>query len=490
MTSSDAAAIDAPGPHGVDGDRTEGRADDGSTGIGTRSADAPASIPPRDIGVAVLYAVAVLAATAFPLGGSGLLGLGHAWPPPVSTALLLVAAAATVLRRRAPAVTLAVTGALSSFEILGAGQLAAYFLVFEALWAPVVHGSRRVARASTAVGAVLAAVLLGAVLSWRPDASHLVLALLLVTVVVATPLMWGWEVRHHREARRTAEELAAAQGQLAAERTLLAEERAGRAVDEERRRIAQDLHDVVAGHLSAVSLHASLADSLPDAGARSESLTAARTSAAAALRDLRSVISVLTSAADAGVEPATTLSWEDLAARLRAGEPEHPPGTVTGTRVRIDPRADDPRAVDPAVRAALLRIGSEAVTNALRHGAAPRTLTVVLDDETREVALTCTNAVDPDRPTGSGLGRAAIGDRARAVGGTGSSGPVRGADTAVDGWRVDVRIPCAPGAGVPELNETPQSEPRRADGSPPISTPGQAAAGSSLDMLRPEEESR
>lgn len=442
------------------------------------------TIPARDIGVAVLYTAAVLAATVFPLGSTGLLGHGHAWPPAVSTALLLIAAAATVLRRRAPAVTLAVTGALSTIEIFGAGQLAAYFLVFEALWAPIVHGSRRTARMSTGAGAVLAIALLGAVLSWRPDASHLVLALLLIVVVVLTPLMWGWEVRHHREARRTAEDLAAAQAQLARERTLLAEEQAGRAVDEERRRIAQDLHDVVAGHLSAVSLHASLAGSLPDEAARSDSLTAARSSAAAALRDLRSVIAVLTSTEDADAEPATTLSWEDLAARLRAGEPADAARAVTGTRIRIDPRVDDPSVVDPAVRAALLRIGSEAVTNALRHGQAPRTLTVELAAPTRQVVLTCMNAVDPEQRTGWGLGRAAIADRARAVGGTATSslvsgprpaaplgdtgtgtststnGPVpgpwhaeplggigtdsRGRGRAGRLWRVEVRVPCAP----------------------------------------------
>ena len=445
---------------------------------------AETSIPARDIGVAVLYTAAVLAATVFPLGSTGLLGHGHAWPPAVSTALLLIAAAATVLRRRAPAVTLAVTGALSTIEFFGAGQLAAYFLVFEALWAPIVHGSRRTARMSTGAGAVLAIALLGAVLSWRPDASHLVLALLLIVVVVLTPLMWGWEVRHHREARRTAEDLAAAQAQLARERTLLAEERAVRAVDEERRRIAQDLHDVVAGHLSAVSLHASLAGSLPDEAARSDSLTAARSSAAAALRDLRSVIAVLTSTEDADAEPATTLSWEDLAARLRAGEPADAARAVTGTRIRIDPRVDDPSVVDPAVLAALLRIGSEAVTNALRHGQAPRTLTVELAPQTRQVVLTCMNAVDPEQRTGSGLGRAAIADRARAVGGTATSGLVSGpgpaaplgdtgtgTSTSTNGpvpgpwhaeplggigtgsrgrgragwlWRVEVRVPCAP----------------------------------------------
>ena len=44
----------------------------------------------------------------------------------------------------------------------------------------------------------------------------------------------------------------------------LAESRAAQAVEAERRSIAHDLHDVIAGHLSAVALHSSLAASLED----------------------------------------------------------------------------------------------------------------------------------------------------------------------------------------------------------------------------------
>ena len=66
--------------------------------------------------------------------------------------------------------------------------------------------------------------------------------MLVASLVVSTPLLWGWEVRHHRDARVTAETLAEMEHELAATR-------AAHAVETERRKIAHDLHDVIAGHL-------------------------------------------------------------------------------------------------------------------------------------------------------------------------------------------------------------------------------------------------
>src|SRR5699024_5235933 len=90
-------------------------------------------------------------------------------------------------------------------------------------------------------------------------------------------------------------------------------------------------------------------------------------SAHAALRDLRSMIGVL-SAAEAGSLPTATLDWPSLTARLRGRDPQ--------ARIDIDPAVADTARVEPAVQAALLRIAAEAVTNAVRHGEAPLSLQV------------------------------------------------------------------------------------------------------------------
>lgn len=408
----------------------------------TTGPPAPPRIAARDAAVAGGYALMVVALAVVAIPAAGLAVPRPLWTPPVSLVLLLGAVLGTLWRRRAPQITLAVTGVLSCIELAGAGQVAAYILLFDAIWAPIVHGRDRTARAATALALGAAAGVLLAATAWTGEGldpvQAITIAIAIIATVIATPLMWGWEVRHHRQAQAGAEALVRAEQALAIER-------AGRAVDTERRRIAQDLHDMVAGHLGAVVLHSSLATTLPDPAAREASLGTASDAATAALRDLRATIAVLTGDDDGGAgDPApvaeTTLSWSDLGARLRTADDPEP-------AVSIDPRVEDPAIVDPALRAALLRIASEAVTNALRHGGPPRTLTVGVEEaDGADVAvLTCRNTLGPGATTGRGHGRDAIADRARAVGGQAGSGP-----SGPRAWCVRARLPLAPAVPRPE----------------------------------------
>jgi signal transduction histidine kinase len=74
-----------------------------------------------------------------------------------------------------------------------------------------------------------------------------VLNLLSMGLLLAIPVLWGHEVRRHRdraEAERTRAEQARRMAELDREAALVAE----------RTRMARDLHDVVAGQLSAIAL--------------------------------------------------------------------------------------------------------------------------------------------------------------------------------------------------------------------------------------------
>jgi signal transduction histidine kinase len=388
------------------------------------------ALQPRDLAVTAIYLIVCLAMPLLGIDSGTLVGAAPMWGPTGSTVIIVLAALGTLPRRRRPGITLAVTGVLSAAEMLCGTQAGAYVLVFEALWSPVVHGSRTLAKVATGGGVALS-VLFVALLAASPAGPlGVIVGLLLTAVVVATPLAWGWEVRLLHESRRTAQSLAETEKELAAER-------AARAVDHERTRIAQDLHDVLAGHLSAVAMHTRLAETLPDDRARTRSLHTARDSSEAALRDLRSLLTVLTEQ-DAGQDPLpeATLDWDELADRLRTEDTED--------RVSVDPRVDDPTQVDPAVRAGLLRIAAEAITNAVRHGLPPRRLEVALHGQ--DVLLTCENAVTPDTredrtapaDNHEGLGLEAMATRARAVGGRTSAGPVRDDPRQ---WRVQARLP-------------------------------------------------
>lgn len=396
--------------------------------------------------VVTAYGVLAVVLALVGIRNDGFLGLELGWGPSASLPLLLAAAAGTLWRRRAPVVTLAVTGPLCLAEMVGGGQITAYVLMFEALFAPISHGTFRLARIATGLSAGLSAVVVATAAVVTGSVELVFTLLVVVALVVATPLLWGWEVRHHRQARRAAEALARAEHDLALSRS-------ARAVEGERRRIAHDLHDVIAGHLSAVTLHTSLASSLEEAGARDSSLATARDSAKAALRDLQSMITVLSTEAP-GTLPQVTLDWESLTARLRGRDP--------AAQVHIDPEVTDPERVDPSVQAALLRIAAEAVTNAVRHGQAPIILRVQVREATgsdgssgdEQVRLILENRVgdedraEPGNGAGVGLGVDAIGHRAAAVGGSAHAGPVDGAGSRTTAgfrvWRVEAQLPARP----------------------------------------------
>ena len=170
-----------------------------------------------------------------PLLGLLVIG-GPLWSGWASLVLMLTSAALTVFRTSRPWLLLVVVVPVALAEVLWGTQTSAYVLMVEALWAPVARGSRRLARATTIVGLVVA-VMLGAVffaaaVTAMPWTTAVVFAVMIIVVVIFTPLAWAWEVRHHRLAQETAENLAAMEHELAGER-------AAREVEADRLRIAR-----------------------------------------------------------------------------------------------------------------------------------------------------------------------------------------------------------------------------------------------------------
>jgi len=218
-----------------------------------------------------------------------------------------------------------------------------------------------------------------------------------------------------------------------------AEQDARRRLDEERLRIARELHDVVAHTMATINVQAGVAAHVlpthPEAAA--ESLQAIKTASKEGLRELRAILNVLRQADDADpTQPAPgTARLEDLIAGARRSGLETT-FTVTGRPVPL------PAAVDLAA----YRIIQESLTNTIRH-AGPATAAVSLgyhEDELR-IDVTDTGRGRPaTAPTGGpaaiagtgGHGLAGMRERAAAVGGTVEAGPAP-----AGGFRVAARLP-------------------------------------------------
>lgn len=138
-----------------------------------------------------------------------------------------------------------------------------------------------------------------------------------------------------------------------------------REAGEERLRIARELHDVVAHHMSLIHVQAGVALHVLDR--RPEQVETAlmtiKDASKEALTELRALIGVLRADGEpAPVAPAASLSnLEDLASRTSQA------GITTTVHVR-----GSLEAVPHAVSAAAYRIAQEAMTNVVRHSGATR----------------------------------------------------------------------------------------------------------------------
>ncbi|WP_410617436.1 sensor histidine kinase [Amycolatopsis sp. lyj-109] len=193
-------------------------------------------------------------------------------------------------------------------------------------------------------------------------------------------------------------------------RTLLADQ----AVFAERRRIAREMHDVVAHRVTAVALQAgALSLRAPDEKTEQAAETIRATSAVA-LDELRAVLRVLRDdAPSGGVDPGVLASLEDLVAEVAA----------TGARVELT-LPDPLPAVPGQVGRAVYRVVQESLTNAGKHAphAAVDVRLAVTGDR---LAVEVTNRLTPHGSAvpGSGYGLVGMRERVKLAGGDLRTGP-------------------------------------------------------------------
>ncbi|MFD3324029.1 sensor histidine kinase [Streptomyces sp. NPDC058701] len=338
---------------------------------------------------------------------------------------LVVLGSMELLRRSAPRVALNVGTVGLVADQFTVGSLATVLIFTDLMYAAVVYGTPGMARRlPVSTGLITVAVTIVSV-AWLRTPQALLIGV--VTGLVSFgPALTGATLRNQREA--------AVAARLRAEQTaLLAEMDRTQAVIAERARMARELHDMVANHLSAIAIHSTAALSIDRADTSREALGVIRENSVQGLAEMRRLIGLLR---DAGGdrEPIATPSLDALDALLGQARTN---GSGSGLEFVLHDDRPPGGDVPAPVELAAYRILQESLTNALKH-AAPGTVSVRVAREGGQLSV----AVDSpygDRPgpraPGSGAGLIGMRERTELLGGrftAGRSGPV---------WRVRAVLP-------------------------------------------------
>ena len=215
-------------------------------------------------------------------------------------------------------------------------------------------------------------------------------------------------------------------GRYQATRTAWIAQLGERAAADERRRIAREMHDVVAHSLAVVVSHAEagrlVVPRSPERAA--EILDTIAATGREALEEMRGLLGVLRDD-DAPAEPQPGLAeLPALADRMRAA----------GLDVQIAV-ADDVR-VPPAVGLTVYRVVQEALTNVARHAGSRATARAAVDPVPQGLEVLVTNTgTTPAAAPSYGRGLTGMRERVETAGGTLEAGPVP------TGWRVRAVLP-------------------------------------------------
>jgi signal transduction histidine kinase len=357
----------------------------------------------------------------------------------LAVALLFVVAmsAPVALRRRYP------VGAFVAVVIVGGFQVLAVLAVPRPvesdlavvimLYTVAAYRPRRVS--AVALGVCLAGSLV-AILVWSPaHVVHSMFEFAGVAAVFAGPALLAWllgdSMQWRRGYYRGLEERAA---RLERERDAQAQIAAAA----ERARIARELHDVVAHHVSVMVVQADgAAFALETSPARArEALTAISCTGRQALSEMRGLLGVLRSADDEGAELEPQPGVEQLGGLLEQARAAGLPVAFAVEGV--------PRPLPAGAALAAYRIVQESLTNARKHGGPAVTASVVLRFCERQVVIRVTDdgrrragALVPAAGIADGQGHGLIGmrERVEVYGGAVAAGPCPG------GWRVTATLP-------------------------------------------------
>jgi signal transduction histidine kinase len=329
---------------------------------------------------------------------------GHHVPHTPGVAFLLVAAACLVLaaRRRYPMTVLGIsTAAVVAYSGLGYVNGAVLLAPAIALYSV----ARAVPLRRTLIAATATLIALGVATVAANPFGPAGGGSLLIPALIAAPLFGGIAVRNRRAYVESIQ--------------ARAEDDARRRVDEERLRIARELHDIVAHTMATINVQAGVAAHVlaDNPAAAGDALQAIKQASKEGLRELRAILNVLRQADEADpTAPAPGLAQLDalIAGACNAGLP---------TTLR---QSGHPWPLPPAADLAAYRIVQESLTNVIKHaGPASAQVDLSYGDAALRIEVTDTGAGPAAWPLAGSGGHGLIGmrERAASIGGTLDAGP-------------------------------------------------------------------
>ena len=333
-----------------------------------------------------------------------------------SAVLGLIAVGAFVWRRVEPSYALLalVVGTLAVDLAAGlVDQAIEPAAAFSVLFLTVMYSSGRWGSTGTAVVALLlGAAILPIAAQANPYNEPGLLFVAFNGLGVAVVIIVGLLIRARAEAKE--------QGKLA--ETL-----------DERNRLANDIHDSFAHHMSAIAIRAEAARQLDDPVALDEALTAIKRSASTGLADMRHLVAGLRAPDD------------DTRPLPGFGDMQNLASELSSESLRVDLVVDvDPELIPVSTSATAYWIAREALTNVSRHATGATNATVRARGNDRYLDLTITDdGATPTSPqSAKGHGLRSMTERARALGGDLTAGPIPDR-----GWLVSARLPLNRGDG-------------------------------------------
>ncbi|MFF2629015.1 sensor histidine kinase [Kitasatospora griseola] len=368
------------------------------------------------------------------LGGLLLIAVGAydrrpGWSAWASVLPLVAMAGLSLVRRRWTVWTVSVGGVVFGVAVYFGSLVPTMLLYTDLLYAAVLYGPPRMSRVLQLSGAATTVVLTG--LTWRyaslPEA---LLVAVFCGLIFLSPVWTADLLRRHREVAE-AERLRAEQTALLAEL-----DRRG-AVVAERARMARELHDVIANHLSAIAIHATGAQAVARRQVRAadeplvEALAVIRENSVQGLAEMRRMIGLLREATPEEPYAAPRLAAVDVLLEQAAAA-----GRSAGLRFAAEQHGE-PGELPAPVELAAYRIVQESLTNAVKH-AAPGPVRLCIRYGERELEITVESpyrAGEGRAVPGARAGLVGMGERAQLLGGEFDAGP--------DGqlWRVRAVLP-------------------------------------------------